>query len=182
MSDLAVPARRPLDAFDGAYAGLWAGPPMSRFSLRGREAALAAAETVLGFALPRQACRAAGHGARHALWLGPDEWLLLAPADEVTSLGPALEAAMAGLPHALVDISQRQTALRVEGPSAERRLNAGCPLDLDIAAFPVGACTRTVLAKSEIVLWRTAPQTFHLDVWRSFSAYAWRYLEAAGLD
>ncbi len=159
-----------------------AAPPMTRFALRGREAALAAAEGVLGLAPPRQACRSASAGARHALWLGPDEWLLLAPDGEAETLGAALEAAMAGLPHALVDISQRQTALYLEGPSAERRLAAGCPLDLDIAVFPVGACTRTLLAKSEIVLWRTAPERFHLEVWRSFGAYARGYLEVAGLD
>jgi glucoamylase len=34
-------------------------------------------------------------------------------------------------------------------------------LDLDIEAFPVDMCTRTVFAKADIVLWRTAPDTFH---------------------
>jgi sarcosine oxidase subunit gamma len=181
MSEFTAMARRPLEASAGGEASLTAGPPMTRFSLRGREAALAAAENALGLALPRQPCRSASAGARHALWLGPDEWLLLAPDGEATALAAALERAMSGLPHALVEISGRQTALRVDGPSAARRLASGCPLDLDLAAFPVGACTRTLLAKSEIVLWRTAPESFHLEVWRSFSAYVRGYLEAAAL-
>jgi sarcosine oxidase subunit gamma len=180
MSDITAVARRPLDAFDGDDPGLAAAAPMTRFSLRGRFAAMSAAERALGFALPRQACRSASDGARHALWLGPDEWLLLGPAEEAASLGAALEAAMSGLPHALVEVSQRQTGLRVEGPLAARRLASGCPLDLDLAAFPVGACTRTLIAKSEIVLWRTADEIFHVEVWRSFSAYVWRYLKEAG--
>jgi len=32
-------------------------------------------------------------------------------------------------------------------------------------------CTRTVLAKADIVLWRTRDDAFHLEVWRSFSGY-----------
>ena len=50
-------------------------------------------------------------------------------------------------------------------------LSGACPLDLDLRAFPVGMCTRTVLAKADIVLWRTGQDTFHLEVWRSFAAY-----------
>jgi sarcosine oxidase subunit gamma len=31
--------------------------------------------------------------------------------------------------------------------------------------------TLTLFDKAEIVLWRRAPATFHLEVWRSFSPY-----------
>jgi sarcosine oxidase subunit gamma len=40
-------------------------------------------------------------------------------------------------------------------------------------------CTRTVLAKAEIVLWRKAQQIFHLDVARSFVAYVSEFLAEA---
>jgi sarcosine oxidase subunit gamma len=32
-------------------------------------------------------------------------------------------------------------------------------------------CTRTLFGKAEIVLWRTAPDAFHIEVWRSFARY-----------
>lgn len=32
-------------------------------------------------------------------------------------------------------------------------------------------CTRTLFAKAQVVLWRTALNTFHLEVWRSFARY-----------
>lgn len=83
----------------------------------------------------------------------------------------ALESALAIIPHALVDISHRQFAFHVTGPHATNILSGACPLDLDPRAFPVGMCTRTVLAKADIVLWRTQESTFHLEVWRSFAAY-----------
>jgi sarcosine oxidase subunit gamma len=83
----------------------------------------------------------------------------------------ALEAALASVPHALVDIGHRQFSVRVCGPQAIHILSGACPLDLDAAQFPVGMCTRTVLAKADIVLWRTGETEFHLEVWRSFAAY-----------
>ena len=67
----------------------------------------------------------------------------------------------------------------LRGPQAATLLSAGCPLDLDESAFPIGTCTRTVLAKAEVVLWRRAQQTFHLEVARSFVAYVSRFLAEA---
>ncbi len=131
----------------------------------------------LGFSLPVDACRAAVGAASAALWLGPDETLLLLPDG---SRQAALAEALAGLPHSLVDVSHRQVALEVSGPDAEVRLAVGCPLDLHPSAFPVGMCTRTVFAKCEIVLWRKDADLFHIEVWRSFRAYVAGLLELAG--
>ncbi len=152
-------------------------PPASRRIFRGRAEAVAAADLALGFALPRQACRANASGDRAALWLGPDEWLLLGPEDDEFPELATLEP-----PHALVDVSHRQVAFGLSGPHAADALNAGCPLDLERAAFPVGMCTRTVLAKAEIVLWRTATDAFHIEVARSFAAYVWEFLAEASLE
>ena len=91
--------------------------------------------------MPQQACRAAVADGRAALWLGPDEWLLLAPQSDGPALAAALERAMEGKPHSLVDVSHRQTGIEISGLDAAATLNAGCPLDLDPDAFPVGMCT-----------------------------------------
>jgi sarcosine oxidase subunit gamma len=74
-------------------------------------------------------------------------------------------------PHALVNISHRQFALEISGPHAATILSGACPLDLHLHGFPVGMCTRTVLAKADIVLWRIREDAFHVEVWRSFSGY-----------
>jgi sarcosine oxidase subunit gamma len=88
---------------------------------------------------------------------------------------------MGAHPHSLVDVSDRQIGLVMSGAEVEAVLSVGCPLDLAVHAFPVGMCTRTVLAKAEIVLWRTGPNTFHLEVWRSFEAYVRQFLTAAAV-
>jgi sarcosine oxidase subunit gamma len=151
-------------------------PPAARYILRGAEAAHAAAEGALGVEIPAIACRAASEGERAALWLGPDEWLLIGPLAEGTALEATLGAALKELPHSLVDVSHRQIGLCVSGRQAALLLAAGCPLDLDESAFPVGMCTRTMLAKAEVVLWRPAREVFRVEVWRSFAAYLTQYL------
>ena len=127
--------------------------PLARFVFRGNPADLGLPETPL---------RATRQGDRVALWQGPDEWLLLQP-----------EAALPPTPTAgaLVDVSHRQIALALQGPDAETRLNAACPLDLSETAFPVDMTTRTMFAKADITLWRTAPDRFHIEVARSFVDY-----------
>lgn len=151
-------------------------PPAARLLLRGNRDVMAAALSALGLSFTETACRAVSNAGRSALWLGPDERLLLAPQGQLGELQEALSKALTGRAHSLVDVSHRQCALEVSGTEAGQLLNCGCPLDLDSAAFPVGMCTRTVLAKAEIVLWRTAEHTFHIEVWRSFAAYVSKVL------
>ena len=129
--------------------------PSARFILQGGPAARAAAGAAFGVPLPESPCRASSAQRRAALWLGPDEQLLLGPAGDARILAAELSAALAGIAHSLVDISQRQIALQVCGPRASEILGTGCPLDLDPAEFPPGMCTRTLFGKADIVLWRT---------------------------
>ncbi len=157
-------------------------PPSARLVLRARPAAQVAASGKLGLSLPVVACRSAARGDVAALWLGPDEWLVLAPDADGPALAAALETAMAGAPHSLVDVGHRQLGLMLDGPHAAEMLNAGCPLDLDIFAFPIGMCTRTIFAKAEIVLWRIDTYTWRIEVWRSFATYVRGLLDEAGRE
>jgi heterotetrameric sarcosine oxidase gamma subunit len=137
-------------------------PPTTRRIIRGDAATLGG----MGMTLP-ETCRAALSGDHWLLWLGPDEFLLLGSDNAVPTAAAA------------VDVSHRDTALAVSGPRAAWSINAFCALDLHESAFPVGMSTRTVFGKAEIVLWRTASETFRIEVARSFAPYVWVYLEEA---
>jgi sarcosine oxidase subunit gamma len=174
MADLAE--RRPPAIASSDWLKLL--PPGSRWVLHGGPAVRALAAPVWGAAFSEEACRAVLSGSRATLWMGPDEYLLLdlardgsAESESHAALAQNLERALDGSPHALVDVSHRQFAVEISGPHAAAILSGACPLDLDARTFPVGMCTRTVLAKADIVLWRTGPATFHLEAWRSFAAY-----------
>ena len=172
MSDVAARRLPPVPALEWMRAL----PASMRFILQGSVAVRVAVAPIWGVAFAEQACRAIALESRATLWLGPDEYLLLGMAagdaeESQAATAEALEASMQDMPHALVNISHRQFALEVSGRHATDILNGACPLDLDPGEFPVGMCTRTVLAKADIVLWRTREDAFHLEVWRSFGGY-----------
>jgi sarcosine oxidase subunit alpha len=98
------------------------------------------------------------------LFLGPDEYL-------------AFSTEPPGIADSIVDVSHRTVAFRLSGPRAATCLSAFCALDLD--AMPEGGCTRTLLGKAEILLWRVASETFHIEVARSYRPYVLALLEAA---
>ena len=148
-------------------------PAAERISLRAGGDALPAIDKALGLELPRRPKASARAKELTALWLGPDEWLVIGKD------GAGLAAKLAnveGAAFSAVDISHRNTAMSVSGAKAALALASGCPQDLSLAAFPVGACSRTVLGKSEIVLLREAETDFRVECWRSFSDYVWKYL------
>jgi sarcosine oxidase subunit gamma len=154
--------------------------PSARFILRGATPIICAAGAALGIEVAPRSCHASHARGRALLWLGPDEYLLLGADAETAALKSTLEAALQGHPHVLIDVGHRQTGLEVTGVHAVEILSSGCPLDLDVDAFPIDMCTRTLFAKAEIVLWRTAIDVFRIEVWRSFTDYVARFLiEAA---
>jgi sarcosine oxidase subunit gamma len=142
-------------------------PPASRLSLRAGADAVEPLSAALGLALPVRPATSATEGQRFALWLGPDEWLVV---DGTNADLPALCSGVTAL-HSAVDVSHRNVALKVSGPGAEATLNAGCPRDLSLDRFPVGACSRTILGKAEVLVWRTGDDAFRVECWRSFADY-----------
>ena len=129
------------------------------------------------FSLALNRCRSAG--GKRTLRLGPDEWLLCGEKTAASQIATDLEAALEGLPHALVDVSHAYVALSVSGPRAREAINSGCPLDLSSPAFPPGAATRTLLGKIEIILSHWEEGSFELECARSLGAYAQEFLNVA---
>ncbi len=177
----AMAARRSILAGLALPPGARALPFATRLLLRGGPEVCEPVGAVFGVAPPTGPLASASEGQRAALWLGPDEWLLIAE-DGPADLATKLQAALAGVFHALVDVSHRQVAIEVGGPGAARLLAAGVPLDLDLSAFPVGMVTRTLLLKAEITLWRREAEQFRLEVVRSFAPYVAAVLTQAAAD
>lgn len=153
-------------------------PPAGRMALRAPAASLSALSKALGLTLPTKPKTSAVNKGRIALWLGPDEWLVMDEAGADVTAGLSSVRAL----HSAVDVSHRNVAIEVKGPGAMATINAGCPQDLSLAAFPVGACSRTILGKIEIVLLRTDDDAFRVECWRSFSDYAFTFLSEAARD
>ena len=169
-------------SIDGRHAGTplasaLPAPPAFRLNLRAGDDAVPAIEAALGLALPHAPGTSATEGGRSALWLGPDEWLVIDP-----DADPTVDLAGVDALHSAVDVSHRNAGILVTGPRAADALEHGCPRDLSLDAFQIGACARTILGKAEIVLWRGKEDAFRVEVWRSFAPYAMDFLAEACRD
>lgn len=147
--------------------------PAERIGLRAGDEARAAIGKAIGGALPKAIGKSTSKAGTTVMCIGPDEWLVVD--DKARGLASKLDA-LDGVLLSAVDVSHRNTAIMISGELAAAALASGCPRDLRDAAFPVGACARTLLDKAEIVLLRTAPDAYRIECWRSFSDYVWKYL------
>ena len=179
MADLAT-RKLPLAGRHGGSSTVRLTPaaPASRISLRASADSVHGLSQALGLQLPTRPKISASGNGRHALWLGPDEWLVI---DENGAELVGV-AASSGVLHSATDVSHRNTAVIISGPGAEATLAAGCPQDVSLSAFPIGACSRTLLGKAEVVILRLDEETFRVEVWRSFSDYAFGLLAEGAED
>jgi sarcosine oxidase, subunit gamma len=154
--------------------------PRARFSLRVDPLLLSRAKGSTGFALDLPINRCQAVGRRTAMRLGPDEWLLCGPQSQAAQIAGEVEAALAGLHHALVDVGHARVALSVSGPRAANAINGGCALDLARLAFLAGTATRTLLGKAEIILAKwDETLAFEIECSRSFAVYVRDFLHDA---
>jgi sarcosine oxidase, subunit gamma len=165
-------------------------PGLGKIDLRGDphgRGFMAAVGRVLDLLLPNEPCTSAARDRIGALWLGPDQWLVTCPADDVPGLLAALREALAGVHAAITDVSDGRVAFRIAGPSARAVLAKGCPLDLHARAFPPGRCAQSLLAKASVLIHLVADDpergpSFDVYVARSFTHYLWTWLEDAGRE
>jgi sarcosine oxidase, subunit gamma len=131
----------------------------------------------LGVPLPGRIGSRAASGARSALCLGPDEWLIQAPETEAGALAAAIAGLDERTPISAVDVSDREITLHLEGPRVLDLLATGCPRDL--GRMPVGEGARTLFDSAQVVLTREAEDCFHMTVWRSFAPHVRAILDLA---
>ncbi|MGF1525532.1 MAG: sarcosine oxidase subunit gamma [Candidatus Competibacterales bacterium] len=114
-------------------------------------------------------------------WLGPDEWLLLAPPAAWEATAQALVTRPSSH-SAVVDVSGGQTWLSLSGPKAGLVLAKSTTYDIHPRAFPVGKCVGTRFAEIQVFLRRQGPEQFQLVVRRSFADYLWLWLQDASWE
>jgi sarcosine oxidase, subunit gamma len=149
-----------------AMVSLRAGPGSEVFARLGRR---------LGADLPRACGRVVSTGVHSALWLGPDEWLVVSQTDPDV-LVAELRDALAGEPGSVVDVSANRTTLELSGPASRETLEKGCPVDLRPRAFRPGTAVTTTLGRVPVLLWQTGESTYRVLPRSSFADYVARWL------
>jgi len=134
-------------------------PYLRQLNVRAGADALAAAAATLGLALPTTPNTVIRTGDLTALWLGPDDWLVLGgQGPEPTPVG-----------WGVVDVSAQRTAIVLSGPAAVGLLAHGCALDLE--RMGSDWCAQTMLARANVVLSGFPPDEIRVLVRASFASY-----------
>jgi sarcosine oxidase subunit gamma len=151
-------------------------------TLRGDLAALAGAvREVAGVDVPG-VNRVAMNGDRGAVWMSPDELLVMVPYVEAGAAVAALDAALASVHHLAVDVSDARAVMRLEGAGAREVLGKLSPADLTPAAFGPGQVRRSRLGQVAAAFWCEAEDRWTVVCFRSVGDYAFKLLAQSAAD
>lgn len=139
------------------------------------------AEVVIaGVSLPRAPNRAAGEQLC-ALWVAPDQWLLVSKHSSSERLLIEVEDACRNLVHIAVDNSHGLERMALSGPGARSLLAGGCGLDLAFESFPPGRCSGTRLAQLGVLIHCVNVDAFEIYVESGAARWLWDWLEDASV-
>jgi sarcosine oxidase subunit gamma len=139
--------------------------------------------SVIDCDLPLEANTWSACNDHSALWLGPDEWLLVAQDGHNEALIADLRMALGGVHHSVTDLSANRTIIEISGTDARVVLAKGCPLDLHGGVFKPPMCAQTLLAKSQMLLQCVdAKPVFRVFVRISFAPYVAEWLLDAAAE
>lgn len=113
---------------------------------------------------------------RVAVWMAPDELLLVMPHGEVQGAVEALGKAFAGVHHLALDVSDQRVIFRLTGERVAELLAKGAPVDLSERAFPVGAMRRTHIAEIPVGFWRRESTEWEIVCFRSMAPHLGEWL------
>lgn len=120
-------------------------------------------------------------GAVEVLWLGPDEFLVVAPPGLQVSIEEALRDALGSARGSVVDTSAQRTTLVLDGPHVRDVLAHGCAVDLHPASAPTGTCVQTLLARTGVVV-QVGDNAVTVLVRSSFAEYLAAWLSDACVE
>ncbi|UEL28747.1 sarcosine oxidase subunit gamma [Pseudarthrobacter sp. L1SW] len=130
--------------------------------------------------LPATCGNVSGTGDTSVLWLGPEEFLLVAPTEAHESLGgdliQALREALGSDAGQVVDLSANRTTFELTGPRARAVLEKGCSLDLHPRVLQAGTALSTEIGNIPAVLWKTGDESFRIFPRASFADFLGRWL------
>jgi sarcosine oxidase subunit gamma len=141
--------RAAAEATDGRLAMVPAGP-LTQVAVRADAADRAITAPLmrrLGAALPTEPNTWVQAARAQLIWLGPDEWLAVAPAG--VPLVAAMTSALAEGRDAatVVDVSDQRSGIDLSGPAATDLLASGCAIDLHPRVFVPGCCAQTPVGR-----------------------------------
>jgi sarcosine oxidase subunit gamma len=106
---------------------------------------------------------------RDVLWLGPDEWLVVAQPEAASRIERELKDALTGQDHSIIDVAANRIVFElIDGLEA---LSSGCGLDLHPTRWRPGMCAQTLFGQAQVILHQRSERTTRVFVRPSFERY-----------
>jgi sarcosine oxidase subunit gamma len=176
MTPRVLAARSPLDGIE-LVDGINELPFLTQINLRANPAdvdtftEIGAALGLLPPTVPNT-FRSSSDGQLQAIWLGPDEWLIISVPGAMTNIEETLRDVTDDTTVSVVDVSASRTTLSISGAAACASLERNSLIDLHPSKFLVGACAQTLLARANVTVLKMSDEPeYRLLVRSSFAAH-----------
>ena len=126
--------------------------------------------------LPTAACSLSVAATITILNLSPDEWMLVCPREQHTTLKHALASALTGIHSQVLDNSGGYCSVLLQGKQAADALQH-CTV-YNLHALTPNKVVGTTFGKASVIIYRL-DGGFCIVLRRSFADYIWRYLTRA---
>jgi sarcosine oxidase, subunit gamma len=137
---------------------------------------MSAAKSVLGFDLPKAPRTSNGFGDIKALWLSPDQWLVLCNGEKIYELHADLVKELGSTHSLAVNVSDMRAVIRLEGDGVRETVMKGSTLDLTDGTYTPGTVRRLRFAEIAALLHVVEDTVIDLYVFRSYADYTWEFL------
>ncbi|WP_373085619.1 sarcosine oxidase subunit gamma [Sneathiella sp.] len=164
------------------HKGLSELSPRAQVNLRGNNEDPMFVKAVLatiGLKLPAVPNKVVTGDKIKALWLSPDEWLVVGDAPTQKDLVAALESELSGQHVAINDVSANRTIFALTGADSHKVLMKSCDMDFHPRVFGPGDCAQTLIAKSPAIVEQVTKTDFHVYVRGSLGRYVCEWLNDA---
>jgi len=157
-------------------------PKKTLINLRGEDKIKTRLAELFGAGLPVKPNQVIAIGARRALWLGPDETLLMLEETQEADFLLSAKNLLAGSHYAATLVSNALSIFHLGGKHCRDVLAKGCGLDLHPEYFVSGMCAQSMLGHAAVTLSAEEDGSILLFCRNSFSDYIICWLKDAGLE
>ena len=160
--------------------------PIMKLILRGKKREfISAVGKSLNILLPTESNTSTQSDKLTALWLSPDEWMILSnkPGDKSTNnyeterlLNNNISKLNIG---AVTDVTDQFVMISLKGNKIYELFQCGSPFNFNDFRNKKGAVTQTILAKIDIIVYNQEKNSVNLLVRRSFSEHLFSWMNDA---
>ena len=143
---------------------------------------LSSIKSVLGLNLEMAPNTVVNKNEKFALWLGPDERLVILPKDQLITAGMNLERELQGIHYSAVDLSSGQIILDIQGQDVRNIISKGCSIDLHQKYFNVGQCFQGSIDKINVICFPLENNVIRVIVRRSYSQALIAWFKDASIE